>query len=63
MPPLNPQTLDDWTSKIIAAAIAIHRALGPGLLESAYFACLCYELHTAGMRLEVQSRFRLCTAA
>ena len=29
---------------IIAAAIEVHRALGPGLLESAYSACLCHEL-------------------
>src|SRR3990167_6857563 len=33
------------TGKIIGAAIDIHRALGPGLLESAYEACLIYELH------------------
>ena len=30
------------TGKIIGAAIDIHRALGPGLLESAYEACLIY---------------------
>lgn len=29
---------------VIGCAIEIHRALGPGLLESAYEACLCYEL-------------------
>ena len=32
------------TGKIIAAAIEVHRALGPGLLESAYQACLAREL-------------------
>lgn len=32
------------TGNIIAAAIEVHRALGPGLLESAYQACLCREL-------------------
>jgi hypothetical protein len=32
------------TGKIIGAAIDIHRALGPGLLESAYETCLIYEL-------------------
>ena len=31
------------TDSIIAAAIDVHRALGPGLLESAYEACLCHE--------------------
>jgi len=32
------------TETIIGAAIEVHRALGPGLLESAYEQCLCYEL-------------------
>lgn len=34
----------DLTGKIIGAAIAVHRELGPGLLESSYEACLAYEL-------------------
>ncbi|MCA9186923.1 MAG: GxxExxY protein [Pirellulaceae bacterium] len=33
------------TGHIVDAAIAVHRELGPGLLESAYQACLLYELH------------------
>jgi len=32
------------TEKIIGCAIEVHRAIGPGLLESAYEECLCYEL-------------------
>jgi len=32
------------TGQIIGAAIEVHRRLGPGLLESAYETCLCYEL-------------------
>lgn len=32
------------TGEIIAAAVEVHRELGPGLLESAYHACLCHEL-------------------
>jgi GxxExxY protein len=33
------------TQQIIGAAIEVHKALGPGLLESAYEECLCHELH------------------
>jgi len=34
----------DLTREIIAAAIEVHRELGPGLLESAYHFCMCREL-------------------
>ena len=37
------------THAIIAAAIEVHRHLGPGLLESAYQECICYELSRAGI--------------
>lgn len=36
---------EQLTEAIISAAIEVHRALGPGLLESAYEECLCHELH------------------
>ena len=36
------------SEKIIGAAIEVHRNLGPGLLESAYEECLCYELKKTG---------------
>ena len=39
---------------ILDAAIAVHMALGPGLLESAYQACLAYELTSRGLRLQTQ---------
>ena len=42
----------ELTEKIIGAAIEVHRALGPGLLESAYAACLDYELQSRGLRTE-----------
>jgi GxxExxY protein len=35
---------EELTSKIIGAAIEVHRELGPGLLESAYEECFCHEL-------------------
>jgi len=37
------------THGIIAAAIEVHRHLGPGLLESAYQVCVCYELSRMGL--------------
>jgi GxxExxY protein len=40
--------------EIIGAAIKVHRELGPGLLESAYEACLAYELQKLGMKVERQ---------
>src|SRR4051812_9399446 len=35
---------EELTNEIIGAAIEVHQALGPGLLESAYEECLCHEL-------------------
>ncbi len=43
-----------FTGKIIGAAIDVHKALGPGLLESAYEACLIYELQDRNMYVEYQ---------
>ena len=42
------------TEQIIGAAIKIHRRLGPGLLESAYEACLFYELDRLGLEVQRQ---------
>jgi GxxExxY protein len=36
---------NEITEAVIGAAIEVHRAIGPGLLESAYVQCLCYELN------------------
>ena len=41
---------ESLTRDIIGAAIAVHRVLGPGLLESAYEACLAAELDHLGIR-------------
>ncbi|HVL13913.1 MAG TPA: GxxExxY protein [Gemmata sp.] len=42
--------LNAISESIIGAAIAVHRELGPGLLESAYEACLEYELSSRGLK-------------
>lgn len=44
----------DLTEKIIGAAIAVHRELGPGLLESAYEECLCSELSYCKLKFRRQ---------
>lgn len=45
---------NEVTEKIIGACIEIHRAIGPGLLESAYEECLCFELSKNGLTFERQ---------
>ncbi len=42
------------SKEVIGAALRVHTALGPGLLESAYEACLAYELRQMGLRVECQ---------
>lgn len=39
------------TEAAIGAAIKVHKALGPGLLESVYLACLVFELRRSGLRV------------
>ncbi|RDB06112.1 GxxExxY protein [Runella aurantiaca] len=43
--------INDITRRIIGCAIEVHKALGPGLLESAYEECLVYELQRAGLQV------------
>ena len=40
------------TESVIGAAIRVHKALGPGLLESAYQACLAHELELSGHQID-----------
>ena len=49
-----PWEHDDLTGRIIGAAIAVHRDLGPGLLEGTYEECLAAELDFCGIRFEKQ---------
>ena len=48
------ERLNQITEAIIGAAIEVHRALGPGLLESAYEACTAFEVAQRGLRVEEQ---------
>jgi GxxExxY protein len=45
---------NDLTGRIIGAAIEVHKQLGPGLLESVYEECLCYELKQRNINFERQ---------
>lgn len=45
---------EDLSKKIIGAAIEVHKMLGPGMLESAYEECLCYELKLRDLNYERQ---------
>src|SRR4051794_7452316 len=56
---IDREEYDRLAHEIIGAAIAVHRALGPGLLESAYEACLKYELEQRGLRVEKQVPLRV----
>jgi GxxExxY protein len=46
--------INELTEQIIGAAIEVHRALGPGLLESAYRQCLCHELKLRRIGFETE---------
>jgi GxxExxY protein len=45
---------EELTEQVIGAAIEVHRALGPGLLESAYEECLCHELGLRNLAFQRQ---------
>ncbi len=51
---IEKERLNRITESIIGAAIEVHRALGPGLLESAYETCLAFELVERGLKVEQQ---------
>ena len=53
------ERLNQITDAIIGSAIAVHRVLGPGLLESTYEACLVYELNKRGLSVEQQKALPL----
>jgi len=54
---MKTMAINDVTGAVVDAALKVHSVLGPGLLESAYEACLAYELRKRG--LEVTTQFEL----
>jgi GxxExxY protein len=46
--------INEITGQVLDAAIKVHQTLGPGLLESAYEACLIYELRKRGLNVSAQ---------
>jgi GxxExxY protein len=51
---MDKKEFDQITETIIGAAIEVHRALGPGLLEAVYEECLCHELSLRGISFKRQ---------
>ena len=51
---MNDPVENEIGERIIGAAIKVHSTLGPGLLESAYEACLAYELEVIGLSVRQQ---------
>jgi GxxExxY protein len=51
---MNADEINVRSGQIIEAAIRVHSALGPGLLESAYEVCLAHELRRRGLDVDVQ---------
>lgn len=54
-----PSNMDSITEKVIGCAIAVHRAFGPGLLESVYRECMAIELRAEDLRVDSERRVAL----
>jgi GxxExxY protein len=52
--------INQLSSRVIGAAIEVHKAIGPGLLESAYETCLCHELTLREIKFEKQKPLGIC---
>ena len=50
---------EELTRRIIGAAMRVHRALGPGFLESVYQRALCHELRKGGLAVESEKRLKV----
>lgn len=53
-PSASKSPVNHFSGLVIGSAMRVHTALGPGLLESAYEACLCHELRKPGLRVQNQ---------
>jgi GxxExxY protein len=51
--------INELSGIVIGYALKVHTALGPGLLESAYQECLCYELARSGIAVEKEKSLPL----
>ena len=51
---MNENEINVRTAQVVDAAMRVHSTLGPGLLESAYEACLAYELRKRGLHVVTQ---------
>ena len=49
-----PDELNAISAQVVDGTLDVHRKLGPGLLESVYEACLCYEFSKRGLRFQRQ---------
>lgn len=56
---MRDDVMPEKTRAILGAAIEVHRALGPGLLESAYRTCLVHQLRMDGMTAEAEVPVRI----
>ena len=56
-----PAEIESVAKQTVDASIKVHRALGPGLLESVYETCLAHELRQRGLQVETQVLIRYCT--
>jgi GxxExxY protein len=57
------EELNALSKRVLDAAFVVHTALGPGLLESTYVACLKYELEKRGLRVQTEVPVPLSTTA
>lgn len=51
---------ESLAAQIVDAAVKVHKALGPGLLESVYEICLCHELSLRGIAFQRQVELPVC---